>query len=475
MSKPSTSTAKGRAIAARPLVCLLGMVAALAALSFPALAVAAAPSTPVLNGTNPPSPSTSLRPRIVGEAEGEIVIKGVGGTRAFGGPAPRFTAHPTYLITIYAEDPTCANESAIVASGEASELEGSGIQVASDVKADWETHFYAKQTNPETLESSGCSNGVGYRQVSTPPGAPEFTSTSPASPNSSNFPHLIGAAPAGSTVQVYENASCSGAPVASGSAATFGGEGILVTAADESTTVFYGKSELAGLASACSTSSIEYRQVPPVEEPPGEEGPPTEEQPKEEPPKEKLPNPPGKPAPPKLRITPEGTANDNTPTLTGKAPGAARVEVFEGAGCRGDAIAVASASQLGSGLQIAVADNSTVSLYGVSVDGGGDRSSCSTDPVTYIEDSTPPHARFTSGPGPRTRKRTVQFTFVDTTADPTATFQCRLDHGRWKACHSPLRLKHLGHRRHTLTVRGRDAAGNTEAGSKRKFKVIGRH
>ena len=159
----------------------------------------------------------------------------------------------------------------------------------------------------------------------------------------------------------------------------------------------------------------------------------------------------------------------------GKAPGAARVEVFDAAGCRGDAVVSGSVAQLSAGLPVHVADNTTVDLYGVAIDGGGDRSACSTDPVVYVEDASPPHAQFTSGPGAKTRKRTVQFTFVDATGDPSTSFLCRLDHRRWSPCSSPLRLRHLGHRRHTLTVKGVDAAGNVEAiGAKRRFRVIGR-
>lgn len=459
---------KGRAVAARPLVCLPAALAVLAILASPA---SAAPTKPRLTGTNPPSPSTSLRPRIVGEAEEGIVISSIV-PRSIGGPIHRVTEPTSHVVTIFAEDSTCTDEAAIVAVGSSTELEGSGILVTSDVKTDAETHFYADQTDPVTEETSACSNGIGYRQVTTPPAAPEFTSTSPASPANANTPALIGAAPAGSTVLIYPNASCSGAPVASGPAAAFGAEGITVAVADNTTTVFHGKSEMAGLSSACSTSSIEYQEVTP-EEPPVEE-PPIEEPPGGggEPPAEQLPNPPGAPAPPKLRTAPEGTANDNTPTVTGRAPGAARVEVFSAAGCRGDAVAVGSAAQFTSGLRVSVADNSTVSLYGVSIDGGGDRSACSPEPVTYVEDSTPPQIQFTSGPGAKTHKRTVQFTFVDATADRTTSFQCRLDHGRWKACHSPLRLKHLGHRRHRLMVRGVDAAGNVGPVAKRSFKVV---
>ena len=103
--------------------------------------------------------------------------------------------------------------------------------------------------------------------------------------------------------------------------------------------------------------------------------------------------------------------------MTGKAPGAAVVRIFDGAGCRGDIVASGSPAQFAAGgIPVQVADNTTTSFYGVSVDGGGDRSSCSSDAAVYSEDSTAPHARFTSGPGASTRKHKVLFRFVDARA-----------------------------------------------------------
>src|SRR6266542_2925016 len=72
-----------------------------------------------------------------------------------------------------------------------------------------------------------------------PTARPTFTSTNPASPANDNAPKILGSAESGSTVRLYTNASCSGSPVASGSAATFASPGIVVSVADNSTTTFY--------------------------------------------------------------------------------------------------------------------------------------------------------------------------------------------------------------------------------------------
>jgi subtilisin family serine protease len=103
-----------------------------------------------------------------------------------------------------------------------------------------------------------------------PPPPPVFTATAPASPADDNSPELIGAAEAGSTVRIYTNAACSGAPVATGTAAAFASPGITVTVADNTTTTFYASAmDSAGNVSICSPMGITYVQVsaPPPPDP----------------------------------------------------------------------------------------------------------------------------------------------------------------------------------------------------------------
>ncbi|HVS99135.1 MAG TPA: hypothetical protein VHE08_01325 [Solirubrobacterales bacterium] len=381
---------------------------------------------------------------------------------------PSATKHPNFLISIYAT--SCGAPGAeLVGEGTAAQLESeAGLALSKDLPPDADTTLFATQTDPESHEESVCSKGIVYQQVTTAPGPPVFTGSSPVSPGEDSTPNLIGTSREGSTVSIFTNPSCSGSPVSVGTAVEFAGKGIVVGVPEGASTVFYAKAELAGFVSGCSSSSLEYRnasQPPPSEEHPGGGGGGEEE------PREQLPNPPGRPDPPKLRTAPSGRANDNTPSITGKAPGAAHVAIYEDAGCRGAAVVSGTVGQFASGLALQVADNSTVALYGVSVDGGGDRSACTSEPVEYTEDSIAPHVRFTSGPGAKTRRPKVQFTFADTTGDPSTNFQCRLDKGRWKGCGSPLRLKHLGHRHHLLRVRGVDGAGNVSALAKRRFRV----
>ena len=72
-----------------------------------------------------------------------------------------------------------------------------------------------------------------------PPPPPTGLSVDPASPGTSLTPKIIGTAGSGTRVKIYTGSTCSGAPLAEGSAAVFAGAGIPVTVASASTTTFY--------------------------------------------------------------------------------------------------------------------------------------------------------------------------------------------------------------------------------------------
>jgi hypothetical protein len=439
----------------------------------------AAPDPPALTGTNPRSPSAtwqdfSSQPFVQGNPDG-VVISGLRHASAGLGPIAMTEGGPEAQVTIYDDRGACdAGESvAAIGEGAAAELKDPGIQVkAGVVEADSETTFYATLTDPVSGETSQCSEGISYRLVSRPPEAPVFTATVPASPADNNQPKLVGTADPEATVSIYPSANCpsgdfpSGGPLSTGSGAQFGSGGIGVSVPDNSTITFSAVASLAGFSSFCSSSTVTYVEVTP--ESPGGGG----QLPRSEPP---APDPPGNPPAPKLRTNPEGAANDNMPTIAGKAAEAATVQIYGSAGCKGPVLAQGSVAQLSAGLPVQVADNTVSSFYGIATDGGGDRSACSQDPAVYVEDSTPPQTRITAGPGVKTRKSKVFFRFADVTQDLSAHFLCRLDRRRWSSCNSPLSLRHLCHRRHLLRVKAIDAAGNREkTGTKRSFRVVHR-
>lgn len=419
----------------------------------PGIAHAGAP-TPALMSTNPASPGASLTPRIRGDGDGIITSVITLGLKSGFGPIAR-ESDPSNLITLYTDE-KCVGT--VAAEGNAGELEGEGIQVTVD--PDSITHFYATQTDLSGV--SGCSKGLEYQQVSTPPAPPTFTETSPASPANENFPHLIGNAAGKATVTIYTNSSCSGGGIGSGSGAAFAAGGIQVQVADNTTTTFYAIATIAGFTSTCSSSSISYQEVTPAEQPGGGGGGGGG-----------TTDPPGKPQPPQLRTIPGGIANDTTPLITGSAPGAKSVRIYGSAGCKGPVLAKGSVAQLQAGFPVQIVPNTTVVFYGKAVDAGGEESVCSPDPVFYTDDSIAPKTRITVGPGAKTLKRKVVFRFADVTGGPDTSFLCKVDRKPWKPCHAPLKLKKLGHKRHVLQVKAYDAAGNREKkGVKRSFQVI---
>ncbi len=463
----SRSDAKAMpAISTSGLRCNTAVAVLLTALTIPLVLAAPAsaqPKAPKLGGTYPSSPGVSTTPRLFGLVR-EVFISSVGGSRGL--VTRDVEGEEAGQITVYATD-DCSG--APVASGPSSELENSGIPVS--VAPASTTTFSA--TNSDLTGTSICSNPIEYRQVSNPPAMPTVTGVNPASPADDNLPHVLGVADPESTVSLYTNSSCIGAPAATGTAQQFSAGGIQVAVADNSTTVFYARASWAELPSPCSSTTVAYQEVT-VPAPGGGGGGPGGE---------------GggagagatggssvPPTPPELHTIPGGRSNNATPLVVGTAAGAARVQIFRNGACGGHPVASGSPAQLADGFPVQVAENATTRFYAEAIDAAGRVSDCS-DPVAYVEDSTPPLTRITFGPGVKTRKRSAVFRFVDIADDaPGTTFLCKFDRRRWQQCQAPLKLPHLRRKAHTLRVKGIDAAGNEEAGmASRRFKVIREH
>ena len=453
MPAPSTRLTKKWLVG--PLALLILIATALVG----AAPASAQPKVPRLAGTHPSSPGVSTVPRVYGWTD-EVFTSAAGGSRD---PISRAVEGETATLEIFAT-PDCSGP--VVATGTPSAFENSGIQVT--VALGSTTAFSA--TSSDFTGVSACSNAIEYRQVSDPPGTPTVTAVDPTSPADDNQPHVLGNADAGSTVAIFADAACSGSPLASGSASLFESTGIPVGVPDNSTTTFYAKASWAELPSACSATSATYQEVsvaPPGgggsgggSEPPAAAGGGTA-------------GGSAGPAAPKLHTVPGGRSNNLTPSVTGTATGASRVQIYRNAACQGRPVASGSVAQLGDGFPIAVAENATTKFYGEAIDAAGKASDCS-EPVSYVEDSSPPLTRITFGPGVKTRKRVAVFRFADIADDPTGTtFLCKFDRKPWKACQAPLKLPRLRPRAHVLRVKAIDAAGNEEtAGASRRFRVI---
>lgn len=381
MPKQFASADEGRAIAARPSLCLLGVLTAICALGvFAPIASAAKTGQLVLTGTTPPSsassPAESTEPFIRGDEES--IIKSVIGPRAFAPGRTALMGEPTNTVSIYT-DSKC--EGTPVATGTLGELKTTGIQV--QVEKDSVTTFYADQTETEDpFDTSPCST----------PGLKYFEGDIPEQPGEEEEP------PPG------------------------GG----------------GEEPPPGGGSGGGTPGVS----------------------------------PAVPVAPRIYLQPKGRSNNNTPQVAGSAAGAERVRIFAAAHCSGNPVAEATGAELAAGVSVRVPDNSETAFTALSLAGNA-KSECS-QAVTYVEDSTAPRTRITMAPGSKTRRRKAVFRFADVSGDPTGTkFECKLDRRKWQACYSPFKVKHLGYRRHTLKIRGADAAGNFESKAvKRSFKVV---
>jgi hypothetical protein len=275
-------------------------------------------------------------------------------------------------------------------------------------------------------------------------------------------------------VKVFTDPECKTTPVATGTYKELNGEGIQVEVLSNSETTFYASQAEASEPenpSPCTKKGITYYEsstgvIPPSESPPADEGnPPADERPA-------AGGSPNAPIPPRLRTVPGGRANDNAPSVFGSAPGASQVKIFNNSGCAGTPIASVSPAGLSAGVVAHVPDNSVTDFAAIS-SANGKQSFCST-PATYIEDSTAPRVRITMGPGVKTRRHKAVFRFATIDEEPTgASFRCRVNHGQWKACRSPFKLKHLRFRRYVLSVSAIDDVGNADPKpAKRGFKVI---
>lgn len=69
-----------------------------------------------------------------------------------------------------------------------------------------------------------------------------------------------------------------------------------------------------------------------------------------------------------------------------------------------------------------------------------------------------PATRITTGPAPSTTSLQATFRF---TADEPATFECRLDAGKWHSCKSKRTIR-VARGPHTFRVRATDEAGNRD-------------
>lgn len=187
----------------------------------------------------------------------------------------------------------------------------------------------------------------------TPPPTPTLSATNPASPSKNNQTRLKGSAQRGTSIDVYANATCSGSPVASGTAAQLASPGIAVTVGDDTTTQFsVSATDLAPHTSACS-ASISYTEDSHA-------------------------------APPQLVGTdPASPGVSGTPRIFGTAEAGSTVKVYAGPACASPPVATGSAATLASpGIPVQVAEGVTAVFSATATDPSANTSACSA-PISY--------------------------------------------------------------------------------------------
>lgn len=229
------------------------------------------------------------------------------------------------------------------------------------------------------------------------------------------------------------------------------------------------------------------------------------------------------PPPPSLESTnPVSPAVSIAPKILGTATAGSTVKLYTTSNCSGEPVAHGSAAQLASpGIGVTVAAGQTtkfwataeaegfVSLCSGSISytqqnpsgegggGGGDEqeggegstggqavsspSVGATKKVSTLQPPTTssfyltPHTHITFAPGAKTHNRNPIFRFVDSTGQADTKFSCKVDHGHWKRCTSPLHLKKLHRGRHVLEIKAVNGIGTPEPHpAERVFKVVPR-
>jgi hemolysin type calcium-binding protein len=262
------------------------------------------------------------------------------------------------------------------------------------------------------------------------PDPPQITATDPISPANDNSPMVEGTAEADSTVRLFTSSDCTGSPTAQGSAANLGSPGLAVSVPDDSSTTFRAiATDAAGNASACSDPITYVEDSTP-------------------------------PDPPTLSDTdPDPPANDNSPKVKGSAEAGSTVNLYTSSACTGSPTAQGSAANLGSpGLAVSVPDDSSTTFRAIATDAAGNASACS-DPITYVEDSTPPQTAIDSGPSGATNDPTPTFAFSSSEAG--SSFECKVDSDPYATCISPKTASHGIDGSYIFYVRTTDQAGNT--------------
>jgi hypothetical protein len=299
-------------------------------------------------------------------------------------------------------------------------------------------------TNPDG-QSTTCSHALIVGNDATPAATPSPQATSPPSPANDNDPTVFGSgADCGSDVSLYANdPTCTDPPLVTGTATAFASPGIPVSVADDSSTDFYAKAiSVANVPSECSATHATYVE---------DSTPPTVS----------------------VDSGPTGTTTEQTPTFTFSGSDAVGPVTFR---CSIDAGTPSFRACSGPGDSDTPSSPLSEGSYAFRVqasDAAGNSAVATRAFTVQVPQPpppvSPPDTTITKGPK-KTRKARPKFKFTST--DPNATFQCKLDKGKFRACASPFKTPKLRPGKHKLQVRAVGAGGTDASPAVRKFRVL---
>jgi hypothetical protein len=293
-------------------------------------------------------------------------------------------------------------------------------------------------TNPDGQSVTA----TGLITIDTPasgPTTPCLNGTTPDSPANENQPEIFGSADAGSTVDLYTSADCTGTPVGTGTASEFAAPGIPVDPVpDNSSTTYYATATDSGSnVSACSstlgTASGSETYVEDSTSPV-----------------------------PSVDSGPSGLTNDSTPTFSFSATDAATPIDFQCSIDTGTPSFGACSGPGNTDTPVSALADGTYTFRVQATDPAGNSAIATR---SFQVDATPPSVSIDSGPTGTIATTTPTFTFSATDAVGPITFNCSIDTGTpsFGACSGPGNSDTsapLADGGYAFRVRATDGAGN---------------
>ncbi len=123
----------------------------------------------------------------------------------------------------------------------------------------------------------------------------------------------------------------------------------------------------------------------------------------------------GPDAPDLTATSPASPANENSPLIKGTATASTTIHIYTGANCQGSPAVSGTDAELEAGIEVSVGDDTTTTFRATATTAANNTSGCS-EPITYVEDSSPPTTQITGNPPISTNSSSANFDFSGTDA-----------------------------------------------------------